>query len=264
MKGICAICGKGGPLSFEHLPPKAAYNAKDVTLFGFDHWLQRDESGRMTGGYPQPKGTGFYAICKECNERTGEWYVPEYAKLVHTGFKLLSQSQPSAEADTDPATKAAIVGLKGVRPLPIVKEIVAMLLAINSPDFAGAHPPLRAFVLDPKQSGLPERYRLYLTLYRGPLARFVGLAVKIDLTSGEATYVTELGYPPFAYALTVDSPSLLSIGEITHWTTARPDDVLDVRLNMIVGFGHTPYPADYRSRAAIQADRAANTKAESG
>jgi hypothetical protein len=54
---------------------------------------------------------------------------------------------------------------------------------------------------------------------------------------------------------------LLEYGKINHFTRYSSEDLVDIELSLIVGFGHTPYPADYRSMAAIEQDRAAIERA---
>src|SRR6266511_3846477 len=100
-KGICTICGKGGKLTFEHVPAKATGNDEEVVVYGIEQWLARDlETGEMPGGYIQPKGTGAISICKACNEYCGTWYVPEFAKFVRTGIKFFWDLKDSIkEAD---------------------------------------------------------------------------------------------------------------------------------------------------------------------
>lgn len=101
-KGLCAICGKGAKLTFEHVPPRAAGNEAGGTVYSIEEWLSRDlESGEMPGGYIQPQGTGVMSICKPCNEYSGEWYVPEFAKFVHTGIGLFRTLTKEAIDDAD-------------------------------------------------------------------------------------------------------------------------------------------------------------------
>lgn len=260
-KGICAICGKGKKLTFEHVPPRAAGNEEDVTIYGIEEWLSRDlESGEMPGGYVQPQGTGTISICKSCNEYSGAWYVPEFAKLVHTGIAIFRQLTPAAieEADRSLEWKAVDFEIKGMRGLPVVKQIVASLLALNAPDCGQNNPDLVNFVLDRNLKGLPERYRLYLCLYAGPIARFAGLAVEVNVVKQEAVYMTELAHPPLAYLLTIDSEPSQPNGEITVWATRDCDEVRDERLLLTLGFGHTALPGDYRSKAKVEAEMAAN------
>jgi hypothetical protein len=68
-------------------------------------------------------------------------------------------------------------GITGMRALPVVRQIIASLLALNASDFGTTNPELVKFVLDLKSQGLPSKCRLYLCLFAGPIARFAGLAV---------------------------------------------------------------------------------------
>ena len=260
-KGICAICGKGTKLTFEHVPPKAAGNEEEVTVYGIEEWLARDlESGQMPGGYVQPQGIGTISICKACNEYSGKWYVPEFAKFVRTGVNIFRQLTPGRieEADTSLEWKVVDFEIQGMRALPVVKQIVASLLALNAPEFGQKNPDLVSFVLDHKSRGLPAKYRLYLCLFAGPIARFAGLAVELNVITQKAVYMTDLAHPPFAYLLTIDSEPSQPTGEITVWTTRDFDEAGDERMVLTLGFGHTALPGDYRSKANVNAEAAAN------
>jgi hypothetical protein len=148
----------------------------------------------------------------------------------------------------------ARVRFSGVNRLRFLKQIMTMLFSVNAPEFAKAHPELVAFVLDPQRTGVPARYRFYLALFRGPLARFVGLSVSANLASQQAAYVSEIAHPPFAYLFTLDTPpGYVPLGDITDFANAS-DTQGDVELDMVVGFGHTPYPGDYRSKAAVESE----------
>jgi hypothetical protein len=152
-------------------------------------------------------------------------------------------------------------GIMKMRALPVTKQIVASLLAINDPAFAEKNPALREFVLDHEHRGLPDKYRLYACLFNGPLARFAGLAVELNVETQKAVYMTELAHPPFAYLLTLESEPSQPISDIISWTTRGVDEERDERVPMILGFGHTALPGDYRSKAMVDADTAANIAA---
>ena len=259
-KGMCAICGKGGKLTFEHVPPKAAGNETDVKIYGIEEWLGRDvETGEMPGGHVQPKGTGAISICKRCNEYSGQWYVPEFAKFVRTGRKLFWELKNGIEdANASLDLKVIDFQISAMRPLPVFKQIIASLLALNAAEFAQKNPELVKFVLDREIRGLPEKYRVYCCLFAGPIARFAGLSAEVNVLTQKAVYMTELAYPPYAYLLTLDSEPLEPLGEITTWGTRAFDEVRDERLVLTLGFGHTALPGDYRSEAKVLADTAAN------
>lgn len=264
-KGICAICGKGRPLTEEHVPPSGGLNVPGVVMHTVQDWLARDASGAMPNGVPQPEGTIARTLCKQCNEKTGEWYVPHLNKFVVTGVRLMADMPPSRVADENPEPVVAGVRLPAVQCLALLKQIVVMILATSGPDFGAAHPTLREFVLNPERTGLPDRYRYFVSFNRGPYMRVTGEQVAIDVGTGAVTRVCEVAYFPFAYLMTIDAEPEFSLGEITSFKDVPFGEPRDTELMMLVGFAHTPLPGDYRSSAAIEADRRRNRAAvESG
>lgn len=252
----CHICGKVLRLTFEHLPPRSAFNTGRVEVFGIQNWLARDEDGRMRGGICQQRGAGAYTLCSECNSRTGRWYVPELSAWVRLGIGVLSQLPPPEEGNRDPDPKMARVLFKGVYPLRFLKQIITMFLSANSPDFGRAHHELVSFVLDREKAGLPERYASYLALFRGPMDRCTGLTGCWNEVTHQMEFLTEIAYVPFAYVMSIDTPrDVLPVGNISNFAMWGYGQQCDIELDMVVGFGHTPFPADYRSNAAIEADR---------
>jgi hypothetical protein len=98
---------------------------------------------------------------------------------------------------------------------------------------------------------------LYLNFFLGPIARFVGSAA-VARDDGATYAVTELAFPPFAYALVVgehpDAPAL-PYCDITDFARAPINQRANVEMFMCCGYGHTPLPLDYRSAASIAAER---------
>jgi hypothetical protein len=72
--------------------------------------------------------------------------------------------------------------------------------------------------------------------------------------------LVEVAFPPFAYVMTVDSPDDTAIptSNITAFVNIGYNQRADVNVELLIGFGHTPWPADYRTSAMIERDRALN------
>ncbi len=49
-KGICAICGRGGKLSLEHVPPQCAGNDKYVEINTLADWQEAGEKWEAMKG----------------------------------------------------------------------------------------------------------------------------------------------------------------------------------------------------------------------
>lgn len=263
--GTCRICRTNVADSFEHVPPRRAFNETPSRAFSIEDWLARAEGG-LTGGTVQQRGAGSTVLCQRCNNNTGSWYGSELVRAARAGANILSQL-PLAELDTKLEYTAATVGFKqqpgiGPHPLRLIKQVIAMLLATSPLDFSEANPELGDFVLDRSRTGLDATYQVYLALFAGPSARTTGVAVRLDVESGRSDVMIEVAYPPFAYVMTVGSePEAIETANITPFVDVGYNQMADLEMDLLVGFGHTPLPADYRTTAMVDRDRALNVQA---
>ncbi len=236
--GICRVCGDFGKLTFEHIPPKCAFNRDPLKAYKLDQFWAL-EAGERARYRSDQRGAGEYALCDECNnERGGLWYAPEFCIWAQVVAGIITGHFPEDEKVT-----WLTVGFKNVRPPRFLKQVVSMLLAINKPQFGADNPALRDFVLDLGARGLPEKYQVYLSLFVGEVARAVGETPYLGALGTPAAHtgvVTELSYPPFTYVLTVGSPPLGQEGcRITHF--ADFDDAKqEVKLRLPVGWTLVP------------------------
>jgi hypothetical protein len=259
----CRLCGTLDDLSFEHVPPKSAFNRDRAEMLGLDAWLEREKSTGRPGrrGTISQRGSGVRTLCRTCNSRAGRLYVPEMARWMRVGrYALRDNREAVDDADATVSTLGIGLKIKEVRPGRFVKQMVTMLLAIAPIGISDGYPSLAAYARDPDVTAFPDGMSLYLNFYLGPISRFIGSAAVVR-ESDRATYaVTELAYPPFAYALVmgepIDAPAL-PYCDITSFAAAPIDRLANVEMFMQCGFGHTPFPLDYRSPASLAADRGA-------
>jgi hypothetical protein len=224
-------------------------------------WLAAPD-GAMTGGTIEQRGAGGFYLCQRCNNNTGSWYGKELIVAAASGVSVLRRL-PLDELDQmlDPAYAA--VGFKqsetGPHPLRFIKQFVTMMLAVSPVGFSEKNPDLGAFVLDRDRIGLDARYQFHLGLFAGPNARSIGGAATLDLEKGTSTFVVEVAYPPFAYVMTVDAdPEEIDTVNVTEFVNVGYKQRADVELEMLVGFGHTAFPVDYRTKAMVERDRERN------
>lgn len=161
-QGICRVCGQFTDLTFEHIPPRSAFNCGRVRSIDLGEWLRRDDLD-YAGGRIQQRGMGAEVLCGRCNSFLGRQYVSEYRAWARWGMHLLKLAPPDANA--------VVATVSGRKPLRFLKQCVAMVMCSNSPAFVGIHPALQKFVLDVYKKGLPDKYDTYLTLFRGARAR---------------------------------------------------------------------------------------------
>jgi hypothetical protein len=228
-------------------------------------WLAREEGG-LRGGTIEQRGAGGFTLCQRCNNNTGSWYGRELVVAASAGARIL-RNAPLAELDRSTEPTYAKVKFRqqprvGPHPLRFIKQVVSMLLAVSPLEFSQGNPELGEFVTDRERTCLSERYQFYLALFAGPNARTVGGSTRLDLERQRTDFIVEVAYPPYAYVLTVDSePDAIDTANITPFVNVGYMQMADLELDMLVGFGHTPLPADYRTEAMIERDRRANEAA---
>jgi hypothetical protein len=258
--GICRVCrNEEAKLSYEHVPPQKAFNDEPITVYGFDDWLNRGPDGTLAGGRIEQRGAGGHTLCERCNNNTVSWYGTELKRAANTGATVLMQV-PLKDFDQLLEHRWAQIKIKqseaGPHPLRFIKQIVAMLLATSPPELTLHHPELGDFVLDRTRTGLADRYRFYLALYAGPYARTTGVVPEFDLERNRHDTFVEVAWPPYAYVMTIDSdPEALDTADITPMVDIGYNQRADIELDLLVGFGHTAIPVDYRTSAMIERDR---------
>ena len=100
-EGPCHLCGVHTRLSFEHVPPEAAFNRYPIVRATREQILSPDEfSGE--GGIVEPRGSGAYTLCERCNSFTGGCYGAEYASWARQGFERIHRMRTSVNGDADP------------------------------------------------------------------------------------------------------------------------------------------------------------------
>jgi hypothetical protein len=259
----CRVCGAAGPLTFEHVPPRSTFNRRRAEIGGIEDWFKREEQGLQTKrGVIQQRGSGFYTLCEECNNRAGRLYVPEFrrwARMMADG--LFGPDGVAARFEHEERETYVHFRAEELLPARFMKQIVTMFLAQGTPEFSAAHPDLREFARDPERRGLHDSYQFYLAAFSGPMVRFVGAAATATGLFGDETtkvdHFVEIAYPPFAYSMSVGSEPgtlLLPAGNVTSFTTIGIDQRATVEVQMVNGYAHTPIPLDYRTQAAVERD----------
>ena len=100
MEGTCHLCGAIGELSFEHIPPKNAFNKGPSKLCKDGNFIKSllttDMENIKTRVYQ--KGSGEYTLCKNCNNNTGAWYGNAYIDWVYQAAAILKYTKNKSNA----------------------------------------------------------------------------------------------------------------------------------------------------------------------
>jgi hypothetical protein len=241
----CRVCGIDAGLGFGEGKPTSAFKGNPAKLFGFDAWLLR--------GADVP---GPYTLCDDCSEAAARWYLPEFRRWTAMAEEVIARGAAPADLEADARPTWSTAEFADVRPARFMKQVVTMLLAITPPGFlASGHIDLGEYARDPARTGLPPRYQLYLSLFHGPYARFVGYSAQLNPATGQTEQLIELAYPPFSCVLSLAGDAAIETTNVTGFTELRVTDLCVVDLDLLNGFGHTPFPADLRTYAAVERER---------
>jgi hypothetical protein len=242
-EGRCQICGIEGPLSFEHVPPRAAFNDRPVILTTFEqaltHGLDTDPTGTV-----QQRGAGRFTLCPRCNNETGSRYGRAFVEWCQGGYDILDRTRGSAGYQID---------MHDIYPLRVVKQIITMFFSVNGPTFAERYPDLVQFVLDKERKYLDPRYTI--GAYFAPTGgiRHLPLGRMLDIFDGRNAYFSEIAFFPFGYVLTIDSDMWdRRLFDITHFSRDEYGERRWVTMWLPVLATHLPIPGDYRSEEQIQ------------
>lgn len=252
-QGTCRLCGKHGALSFEHVPPKSAFNDRPVVRAKFEEAM-RSAPGAPLRGKTEQRGAGAFTLCRDCNSMTGSLYAPYFADWCHRGMDILRQA---------PGRSPRLAYPMWLSPLGVIKQILTMFFSLNAPTLQAAHPELVRFVFNRHTKGLHPRYRIFTYFAATNHLRYFGLTVASNFTTGRMTSMTEVCFPPFGYVMTLDSlPPDPRLCEITHfaWEQYGVYRQLAVRMPALPTVARLP--GDYRTLAEVEATHQENQEWE--
>jgi len=233
--GICKICGENKKLSFEHIPPRVAYN-KTTEYYSFpqdEYYKTPNLLDFKPNGKKIQGGLGFYCLCDECNNFLGQNYVRPFSDFVNIGMHLVQRY------DFD------LIHFKArkMNPLRILKQIASMFISISDPIFIQKCPEILDFVLDPDQQVLPEKYRFYLYMTNEGQFRKFGFPT---ITNIHGVFC-ELAYSPFGYVLSIDNKNEINnLTEITNFKNFSDNRTHEFGILLNKFPTHLHIPLDFR------------------
>jgi hypothetical protein len=195
--GVCCICGAMTTLSFEHVPPRAAFN--DHRVFEADierllggNWTPGE---RPTEGAWKQRGAGRYSLCRKCNSDTGAWYGESYIQVAKQAMLLLYKSKGNL----------SLAYPYGMFPLRFLKQVVAMFLSACGPFLQKDNPDLVRFVLNRDIRQLPPKFQFFAYLHHpeSTAIRQSGLTGVMKGPSKQHLF-SEIAFPPFGLIMSVD------------------------------------------------------------
>jgi len=232
----CRLCGSFEPLSFEHVPNRAAFNTDRFIVVDGIQALEMTAGVRRRGRQVQG-GVGGRTLCEKCNSNTGSWY----------GGALVNWAYQARDVLVGSGFRPILAYPYQLFPLRVLKQIVTMFFSINSSHMRQRSPELADFILSRASRFLPEPFRVFVYFTAGGASRAVGMA---ELRTGWHRWLlSELTFPPFGYVLTVAGPGAPHryMEEITNFGRGRYgiDDHDMVHMQLPVLTIESPLPGVY-------------------
>jgi hypothetical protein len=238
-------------LSFEHVPPRAAFNDRPVLRAHIEQLMGGSANLDSPSGMIHQKGAGRSTLCEHCNNLTGHWYGAAYVDWAYQGMQIVVGTN---------GAPTLIYNFR-VFPLRVIKQVTCMFFSANSPGFLGERrAELVRFVLNRDAQCLPTYVRLYTFYTLGPRSRSIGasgLLTGLGTGSSKTFVMSEVTFPPFGFLMTLDCPSpderLCDISEFSHFAY-KARRTLSMKLPVMPIYSYLP--GDYRSREQVQCDAA--------
>ncbi len=239
--GRCHICGSHGELSFEHVPPRSAFNDRPLLVMKGQEVIGADPDN-LRGGRQSQRGAGGYTLCGRCNNSTGAWYGPAFAGWTHQAMRILLATRG----------QASLYYTFHIFPLRVIKQVACMFFSVNSPEFADAQPELVRFVLNRQSCGLPDRFRFFTYYNASERGRALGVTGTLNIASGTARVLSEVTLSPLGYVLSLNSaPPDNRLVEFTFMARYHYNDWKHISLRLPVLPVFTYVPGDYRDRKTV-------------
>jgi len=252
--GKCRICGREGKLTFEHIPPRASYNKQSIRTVELLDVIAAENSEdimpweleRVRSTISQ-RGRGEYCLCESCNNNTGAWYGVHYKRfadaLMHVCVSAKKANARSAKFE-----------LKDMRPLPIIKQVIAMFCDINTA-LTDTDPSLREFLLNKESQALNKsKYRVFMYLMTGGIEKTAGRTALLQIGSPTPIVLSEISTVPVGFVLYEDLPidyqTILT--EITNFADCSYSDSASITLALNAFEINSVFPGDYRSKEEIK------------
>ena len=252
--GTCKICGFEGELSYEHIPPKKAFNNKTFYTLTNEEVLKLDRScdfsteaiKKQKLGQIKQGGIGRHTICHKCNNNTGSWYGSDYVNWVHQVMYILLKANG----------KPTLYYPTFFYPLRVIKQIFTMFFSVNYDGFRLDHPELVKFILNKESRFLSPRYKVYVYYNIVGFNRYLGYSIIGDIAKRTNYKLSEITFPPLGFVMTIDSDRPdKRLADISFFSKYKYNDWTDFYQRYNVLPTHLPHiAADYRTKGEIDRD----------
>lgn len=237
--GTCHLCGDFTKLSFEHVPPKAAFNDRPVVQATINELIKKESDLNNFTGKINQRGVGGYTLCERCNSLTGGWYGSYFVDWTYQVARVLLGAKG----------KPTMFYLYRIFPLRVIKQIICMFFSVHGDKFREAQPDLVHFVLNKEKRFLPPDISIYCFYNPTNRSRYSGGSGVLNFFTHEIKIISEIVFPPMGYVMSLNKvkpdPRLF---DITFFSEYQFNDWKEFGLRLPSLPIYTYFPGDYRNK----------------
>lgn len=217
-EGNCSVCGEYGRLTYEHIPPKGAFNNSQIKIKTHENIFEK-ESYLFQKSSTLNKGYGKYCLCSNCNNFFGGAYCNEYIDIVKQCYNYFDNNIRSNRSNDIP--------LK-IKPLNVLKQITAIYICLNSGYIDESDKEqIKNFLLEKENQFLPEKYSIHIYNTFKTLPRWIGN--QTVLQNGTISNYSEMIFSPFGIQFCLNSsPSDMRMVNITDFKKFSYNEEVDL------------------------------------
>ena len=266
---VCRICRIRTKMSFEHVPPEAAFNDSPAVYKEVFELINQDPDRYFERKGPiSQRGIGAYTLCEKCNNETGSWYGDAFAEWAHQGLENLIYGQGNP----------LLYYTYRIYPLRVIKQVVCMFFSINDVQFAKNHPDLVKFVLNKHERCLNPELHIYAFFNSSEHSRYAGNVGKLKMNPDEmnrdtfedmtryadtalanSRLLSEIACRPIGYLMSFDpAPPDTRLVDISFFARYTYSEFRSLHLQLPALPTETYFPADFRSLEQVRRDAERN------
>lgn len=235
--GRCRVCGNIGPLTVEHILPRAAGGGDKTKIYTGDEVIKavsRKKELLNSEGDEKPRGriqqngfTGF-TLCKSCNNHSGLHYDKDFADLYNAVRYFVYREAKDMnvttieELDEFLSSKGLSIKLTKLKLNNIAKRILVAFCSVEHPGLTDRKPEIRKAIIQKEYKPNVDKFSIYLKPHVGANGYFGTIAILGTNGTAHAYAGIELGHIAFYLA---DHDAHLRGGplercvDITSWLT---------------------------------------------
>ena len=244
--GTCHICGVHAKLSFEHVPPRAAFNDRPIVQASIEKLIKKERNLDYLKGKTYQRGAGGYTLCEQCNSLTGGWYGSAFVDWTYQVAQVLLLAKG----------ESSLYYPYRIFPLRVIKQIICMFFSTNGEKFREAQQGLVRFVLNKENKFLDPHIRIYCFYNPTARSRQSGVAGILNFHTHSSRIISEIIFPPMGYVMSLNNIKPDErLFDITFFSNYRYNDWKEFGLRLPSLPIYTYLPGDYRSRKEVLEER---------